>query len=117
MYPICLDIDISPSIFWESSIGELEDLINSYNRKKLNTNREKAVFYGILTSQIGEQVAMILDSKNGMTPKKIWEYYPALFEDEKLQFEEEQRQIQLELNIARMKDYMYRHNARLGGGK
>lgn len=116
MYPVCLDIGITPSMFWDHSIGELEDLISSYNRTKTLRDKEKATYYWVLSKQIGEQISILFDNKNEITPKKIWEYYPTLFENEKSQFEKDEKKAQLELHIARMKDYMYRHNSRLGGG-
>ncbi len=112
---MCLDIGITPSLFWDYSVGELQDLINSYNRRRLNENKEKAIFFGVLSKQIGEQVAMLFGDK--VEPKQIWEYYPNLFGEEKVLIEEEQRKIQLELHKARMKDYMYRHNVKIGGDK
>lgn len=102
-------------MFWDSSFGELQDLINSYNRRRLNEEKEKAIFYGVLAKQIGEQIAMLFDDK--MQPKQIWDYYPNLFGNEKERIEEERSRAQLELHKARMKDYMYRHNTKNGGDK
>lgn len=116
MYPTCLDIGITPCAFWDYSIGELQDLISSHNRTKTLKDKEKAIYYWVLSKQIGEEIAILFDNKNEITHKNIWEYYPALFENEKSQFEEDEKKAQLELHIARMKDYMYRHNSRLGGG-
>lgn len=117
LYPICLDIGIAPSLFWISSIKELQDYIESYNRVKINKNKEKAIFNSILAKQIGEQVAMLFDEKMEIQPMQLWQLYPNLFDEDKEKYEAEKRNSDLELYKAKMKDFMYRHNSYKKGGE
>lgn len=112
-----MDIGIAIKDFWNYSLNEINDLIGSYNRKEEKKNKEQAIFYGILANQIGEQIAILFDDKHDIEPKQLWDYYPTIFGNEKLQFEEQERQKQLELHKIKMKDYMYRHNRKNGGVK
>lgn len=80
-------------------------------------NKEKAIFDTILSKQIGEQIAMLFDEKKEMQPKQLWQWYPDMFEKEKEEYETEKKNNDLELYKAKMKDFMYRHNAIRKGGE
>ena len=104
-------------MFWSSTIIELQDRIESYNRVKVKKNKEKAIFNTIFAKQIGEQVAMLFDEKKEIQPMQLWQLYPNLFDEEKEQYEVEKKNNDLELYKARMKDFMYRHNTYRKGGE
>lgn len=104
-------------MFWNSTVKELQDRIESYNRVTFRKTKEKAIFNTILAKQIGEKVAMLFDEKKEIQPMQLWQLYPNLFETEKEEYEEEKRKSDLELYKARMTDFMYRHNSVRKGGK
>ncbi len=104
-------------MFWNSTIKELQDSIESYNRVTYRKTKEKAIFNTILAKQIGEQIAMLFDEKKEIQPMQLWQLYPNLFDEEKEQYEVEKKNNDLELYKARMKDFMYRHNTYRKGGE
>lgn len=104
-------------MFWSSTIIELQNRIESYNRVTVRKNKEKAIFNTILAKQIGEQVAMLFDDKKEIQPMQLWQWYPNLFEAEKEDYEVEKRNNDMGLYKARMKDFMYRHNVNRKGGE
>lgn len=112
MYPVALDIGISPAEFWGYSAGEIVHLLESHKRQERIRQKEKATFQMILARQIGEQVAKLFDDKNEVNITPLWEYFPDLFREEKLQSEEQEKQHQLEIFKAKMEAFALRHNAR-----
>ncbi|KAB6698691.1 hypothetical protein GMA92_12465 [Turicibacter sanguinis] len=115
-----------PFLFWELSIAEIYDLIESYQRKQaLETEKVKqqlkvdVTLNSILARQIGEYVACLFSKDSKLTP--IQELFPGLF-DEELSVDkiEEQESVELMLYKAKMDDFAFWHNAQLkekGGTK
>lgn len=117
LYPTFLDAGYSPNLFWELSYGEIIDVIESYRRrqnKKIYDYKDelkaKAVMNNVLAKQIVELVAAGLTGSNEVT--KLSEYFPMLFEDVK-----PLKDVELELNKAKMEEYAYWHNKQRKGGK
>ncbi len=113
-------------MFWELSLAEVYDLIESYRRKQeQETEKIKqqlkvdAVFNATLARQIGEYVASLFSKDARLTP--LEQLYPNLFADE-LKEVEESSAIEQELDYykAKMDDFAFWYNARLkkkkGGG-
>lgn len=87
-----MDAGISPSLFWELSIQEVYDLIDSYNRRTINNLKQKALNNRILADQIIRGMTFVLNGKDcGIENLQIWDYYPGLFEDEKEKYQSEER--------------------------
>lgn len=118
---MCLDIDISPFLFWDSSLQELYDLIASYNRRmKLESEKElinikkDISLNAVLARQIGEYVASMFSSDVKITPVK--EFFSELFAEEKVKKEK----LDIALYKAKMEEFAFRHNEELkrkGGSK
>lgn len=121
MYPIFLDAGYMPSLFWEMSIGEINDLLESYVRKKEREekHREAMLKDEIMTLfnqalQIGNIVGSLMSKDVDIKLPK--EYYPELFGQENTDFtnQEEGDELKLspemELHKARMDDFIFRHN-------
>lgn len=115
-----------PFLFWELSLAEVYDLIESYRRKQeRETEKIKqqlkvdAVFNATLARQIGEYVALLFNKEARLTP--LEQLYPNLFADE-VKEAEESSVIEQELDYykAKMDDFAFWYNARLkkkkGGG-
>lgn len=112
-------------MFWELSLAEVYDLIESYRRKQeRETEKIKqqlkvdAVFNATLARQIGEYVALLFNKEARLTP--LEQLYPNLFADE-VKEAEESSVIEQELDYykAKMDDFAFWYNARLkkkGGG-
>lgn len=118
-----LDAGYGPSLFWESSIDEISDLLESYARRKEREekHREAVLKDEIMVLfnqalQIGNVVGRMMD-KN--TPIKMpREYYPELFgttentnfTEQEAKGDEHQLSPEMELHKARMDDFIFRHN-------
>ena len=114
-----LDAGYTPSLFWDSGLDEIIDMLDSVRRKhKADAERfemEKKLeiqMLNVQAQQIMEYISLLLpgeDKQQRLTPLK--EFYPHLFSKEKVE-EKEQATAQLELHKARMEDFMYWNNQR-----
>ena len=100
----------SPSLFWDSSILEIYDLMESYNRRQKLKQEEKEaelkaniVLNSVLARQIGEYVACLFSEEARIT--QINELFPTLFKDEK-KIEQD-----MALYKAKMEAFAFRHNS------
>lgn len=103
----------TPSLFWESSLLEIFDLMDSYNRRKKNEVKEfeekikvNISLNSVLARQIGEYLGSIIDKNIQITP--LSKLFPNLFKEDK-----EENNIDIALYKAKMEDYAFRHNQRL----
>ena len=108
-----------PFLFWELSLAEVYELIESYQRKqKLEAEKVKqqlkvdAVFNATLARQIGEYIALLFSKEVQIT--SLHQLYPTLFEDES-QNDSHIMTTDQELAYykAKMDDFAFWHNARL----
>ena len=100
----------SPSLFWDSSILEIYDLMESYNRRQKLKQEEKEaelkaniVLNSVLARQIGEYVACLFSEEARIT--QVNELFPTLFKDEK-KIEQD-----MALYKAKMDAFAFRHNS------
>lgn len=88
MYPRALDIGIKPQEFWEYSVAEINDLLESHERLRVDSIKAKALAH----CQLGYVITG--DISNAMTAEgqtiKPWDLYPKLFEKEREDYEIEQ---------------------------
>lgn len=105
-----LDVGIGPFDFWEYTVGEVLDVIASYNRTQTQKQKEKVISEYRLSQMIAHQVSAVL-SKDAKLPD-IWEFAPALFEDERQQVEQARREQELLLHRERMRLFAERFNQR-----
>ena len=103
-----LDCGIKEYEFWEMTFAEVTRAIKSYNRLQERQAQERASFDYILADLIGRSIARTQHSSNKMPD--ITEAYPSLFNTEAIQ--EQRRQAQAELSVARFKQFADFHNKR-----
>ena len=113
MYPKFLDMGYTPSLFWDSSLLEIYDLMESYNRRKKNEMKEleeklkaEISLNAVLARQIGQYVASLFNKEVQLTP--LNNFFPSLFEED-----EEEVDNDMALYKARMEEFAFRHNERL----
>ena len=94
------------------TIAELMRAVDSYKRQYRARERQQAAFDYILADAMGRSVARIYSSSAHMP--KLYELYPALFDSEEIQEQEQARRD--ELSIMRFKQYAQAHNNKLKGG-
>lgn len=115
LYPNFLDLGYTPSLFWDSTLQEIFDLMESaYRKQELEEKKReldlktKIVLNSILARQIGEYVSSLFNKDTKIsTPEDL---FPSLFKTEKELLDEKKKLKELELNKARMKDFALRHN-------
>lgn len=103
----------TPSLFWDSSLLEIYDLIESYNRRKKNETKEleekikvQISLNSVFARQIAENVGSILDKNIQITP--LNKLFPTLFEAD-----EEEVNNDMALYKARMEEFAFKHNKSL----
>lgn len=113
MYPNFLDMGYTPSLFWDSSLLEIHDLMESYNRRKINETKEleeklkiKISLNAVLARQIGEYVASMFNKEAQLT--SLDKLFPTLFKPD-----EEEVNNDMALYKAKMEEFAFRHNERL----
>lgn len=117
LYVNFLDAGYTPNLFWELSIGEVTDMIDSYlKRQQLEEERTKAqlkqtaVFNHIQAQQIYNYLSTLFS--NDVEIKPVEYYFPELFKDEEEQKREEDNRIEVELHKAQFEEFAYWHNQR-----
>lgn len=102
----------SPSLFWDSSLQEVYDLIESYSIKQNIKVQEyeadlkaRISLNAVLARQIGEYVASLFNSDSKIS--SLGELFPELFKDEQTSNND------MALYKARMEEYVYRHNQKI----
>ena len=96
LYPICLDIGISPGLFYESTIDELIDLITSHGRKEEARQKENIAMNYMLARQIGENVAILFNKEKEISEKNA-------------------REAEMEAYKAKFTAFAYTVNSKIGG--
>lgn len=117
LYSTALDCEISPERFWNLSLLEATDLIESYERRRLARTKQDLLSKHFLARDISQFVALTVHGSDEIEIREIWDFFPELFGDMKEDSEKQKAEQQLALYKAQMLDYTYRHNNRNGGGK
>ncbi|MEG0689313.1 MAG: hypothetical protein RR466_11550 [Hungatella sp.] len=116
LYPVALDCGISIDAFWEMSLGEVEESLESHHRRELYETRQRLREKHFLARDIAQCVSIAISGGDGAEPAQLWDYFPDLFEEEKKAYEAELQRHNTEVYEAQMRDFAYRHNyARTGG--
>ena len=117
LYVNFLDARYTPNLFWELSIGEVTDMIDSYlKRQQLEEERTKAqlkqtaVFNHIQAQQIYNYLSTLFS--NDVEIRPVEAYFPELFKEEAEKKSEEEKQLQVELHKAQFEEFAYWHNQR-----
>ncbi len=103
-----LDIGGSPFDFWEYTMAEILDLINSFNRVYLQKKKDKTLENYRLSQMIANHVSLLLS--NEVKLLDVWEYAPELFEKEKKQIEEQRKIQEALLHKEQMRAFAERFN-------
>lgn len=74
-----MDAGMSVDAFWESSAAEIDDFLESYNRKLREAKKEEVAGW-IHQARLNGECNPMAGSKEYTMP---WDIFPELFEDEK----------------------------------
>lgn len=103
-----LDIGGEPLVFWDLTVLEIRDLIESYNRVRIQKQKDKIIESYRLSQMIANNVSLLL-SKDAK-PLEVWNYAPELFQEERDQVEKARLAQELKLHQERMRMFAESHN-------
>lgn len=107
---MAVDCGIKPGEFWEYSLEEVRDLMESYARKERRRMKEEISSRFELADLLGIHMQKLFDDKNEITLPHVWDAYPELFADERRMFEERQKAVELERARESRREYAERYN-------
>lgn len=106
-----LDIGGEPLVFWDLTVLEIREMIESYNRITIQKQKDKIIESYRLSQMIANNVSLLL-SKDAK-PLEIWDYAPELFQEERNQVEKARQQEEMRLHKERMRMFAESHNRRM----
>lgn len=106
-----LDIRGKPLDFWDLTILEIRDMIESHNRVTIQKQKEKIVESYRLSQMIANNVSLLL-SKDAK-PLDVWDYAPELFKDERAQVEKARQEQEMRMHKERMRAFAESHNRKM----
>lgn len=103
-----LDTGGEPLVFWDLTVLEIRDLIESYNRVRTQERKEKIIDSYRLSQMIANNVSLLLS--NDAKPLEVWDYAPELFQEEKEQVERVRQEQEMRVHKERMRIFAESHN-------
>ncbi len=106
-----LDIGGRPLDFWDLTVLEIREMIESYNRVTIQKQKEKIVESYRLSQMIANNVSLLL-SKDAK-PLEVWDYAPELFQEEREQVERARQEQEMRMHKERMRAFAESHNGKM----
>ena len=106
-----LDIGGKPLDFWDLTILEIRDMIESHNRVTIQKQKEKIVESYRLSQMIANNVSLLLSKE--AKPLDVWDYAPELFQEERDQIEKARQEQEMRMHKERMRAFAESHNRKM----
>ena len=106
-----LDIGGRPLDFWDLTVLEIREMIESYNRVTIQKQKEKIVESYRLSQMIANNVSLLL-SKDAK-PLEVLDYAPELFQEEREQVERARQEQEMRMHKERMRAFAESHNRKM----
>jgi hypothetical protein len=106
-----LDIGGKPLDFWDLTILEIRDMIESHNRVTIQKQKEKIVESYRLSQMIANNVSLLLSKE--AKPLDVWDYAPDLFQEERDQVEKARQEQEMKMHKERMRAFAESHNRKM----
>lgn len=106
-----LDIGGKPLDFWDLTILEIRDMIESHNRVTIQRQKEKIVESYRLSQMIANNVSLLLSKE--AKPLDVWDYAPDLFQEERNQVEKARQEQETKMHKERMRAFAESHNRKM----
>ena len=104
--------------FWGLSLAEIQDFLESYERKERRQMKQRLIEKHFLAKDIAQYISLILNGSKDVRIMELWDYFPELFGEEGPEAEKKKQERELAAYKVQMIDFAYRHNhARKRGGK
>lgn len=103
--------------FWECSVAEIQDYLESYERRERQEIKQRLSEKHFLAQDISQYVGLLLGGKKEEL-LELWDFFPGLFGQEGRTAQENRKAQEMAVYKAQMQDFALRHNhARNGGEK
>lgn len=112
LYPEALDAGMAIEVFWNSSIDEIVDMINSHIREENRKHKQKVIDDFVIAEVTALNLAALFSKDKNKKLPKPWDYYKKTFEKEKLEYEAAEEQHQLEEYKEKRREYVEEYNKR-----
>lgn len=106
-----LDIGGKPLEFWDLTVLEIRDMIESHNRVMIQKQKEKIVESYRLSQMIANNVSLLLSKE--AKPLDVWDYAPDLFQEERDQVEKARQEQEMRMHKERMRAFAESHNRKM----
>ena len=106
-----LDIGGEPLVFWDLTVLEIREMIESYNRVRIQKQKDKIIESYRLSQMIANNVSLLL-SKDAKS-LEVWDYAPELFQEEREQVEKARQEQEMRAHKERMRSFAESHNRKL----
>ena len=106
-----LDIGGKPLDFWDLTILEIRDMIESHNRVTIQRQKEKIVESYRLSQMIANNVSLLLSKEAKQLD--VWDYAPDLFQEERDQVEKARQEQEMRMHKERMRAFAESHNRKM----
>lgn len=110
LYPIFLEAGYSPQLFYDSTIGEIIDLVEAYSKREQRKQKQIISTNFVLAQQIADVIACLVDKKH--KPKTLFEQFPELFEEEIEATKKIKIESDLQKHKAQMMHFALLHNSK-----
>lgn len=110
LYMPAVDAGMDIDIFWNSTIQEITDYMDSRLRIRAQDRKERIINLFLLANLCAERDPMTDKKQIEMTMP--WDWYPELFQEEKRQYQLQAEQEKMEEYKERRKRYVQEFNAK-----
>lgn len=117
LFPLALGCGISPERFWELSIPDIIDTIESFHRQEERKVKQELMNLHFLARDIGQFTAVAIQGSDNVKIMELWDFFPDLFDRERKETEKKIQEKQLAEYKARFNDFAIRHNHAMAGGE
>lgn len=87
---------MSIQTFWDSSLYEILDILESYARRKKQNRKQQLADVFLLAEVLTAQVSLLFSDKKEIELPHPWDYAPELFEKEKESYQKYREEKELE---------------------
>lgn len=102
LYPTALDCGVPVDKYWDLTLQEIKDIIDSCNRMEILKKKDRVLELFVLAEATANRIIYGFNSKHSESDLiQPWNFYPELFEDKSEELEKHREMIELENYKAR----------------
>lgn len=93
IYPDALDCGILPELFWNSTLNEIMDMMESYVRCKARERKQQISDNFILSKALTLNISTLFSDRSELC--NPWDFYPQTFGEDKKEYEHQELEAKL----------------------